>query len=88
MGSPGGPAEDQPEVGAGPVDPVQGSVRGDQRLPHGGEVLRVSLPPPHRLPGGCAAAGGQSAGTVAQRALLNQSVICVALFTCHRGLHI
>ena len=56
-------AEDQPEVRAGPVERVQARVRGDQRVPDGGPVLRVPLPPPHRIPGGRQGAGGEPAGT-------------------------
>lgn len=56
------PTEDQPEVGAGSVESLQASLGGDQRLPDGGEVLGVSVSPPHRLPGGGSAAGAESAG--------------------------
>lgn len=59
--------KDQPEVSAGSVESVQEGFRGDQWLPDGGKVLCIPFPPPHRLPGGCSAAGAESAGMSGQR---------------------
>lgn len=59
--------KDQPEVSAGSVESIQEGFRGDQWLPDGGKVLCIPFPPPHRLPGGCSAAGAESAGMSGQR---------------------
>lgn len=59
--------KDQPEVGVGSVESIQEGFRGDQWLPDGGKVLCIPFPPPHRLPGGCSAAGAESAGMSGQR---------------------
>lgn len=59
--------KDQPEVSAGSVESIQEGFRGDQWLPDGGKVLCIPFPPPHRLPGGCSAAGAKSAGMSGQR---------------------
>lgn len=55
-------AEDQPKVGSGSVEPIQARLRRNQWLSDGGQVFCVSLPSPHRLPGGCSAAGAKFAG--------------------------
>lgn len=52
----------QPEVSAGSMESIQAGFRRDQWLPNGGKVLCVSFSTPHRLPGGCSAAGAKSAG--------------------------
>lgn len=49
-------------VRACPVGPAQGGLRRDPQSPHGGPVLPVPVPPPHRLAGSCASPGGQPSG--------------------------
>lgn len=68
--------EGEPAVSAGAVDSVPPCCWGDQRLPDGGEVLRVPATPAHRLPGGCTATGGKPGGKTTETQLkYNQNTI-------------
>lgn len=68
--------KDQPDIGAGSVESVQTSHRGNQCLPDGGKILSVTFPPPDRLPGGRSAASAKSAGIFVTSTVWHLVLIC------------